>query len=362
MASSKKKEDSDYVEFFKDMVKNWKILLPCLFIAGVVGVFVALWIRPVYKVDALLQIETKNNKNMGMMAGLGSLFATASPAETEIELIMSRQIIGEAVEKMHLQYDAEPLNKLDRLLHREGRMEVHQFEVPWSKLPAEETGKPWFAVAKDSVTFDLLDHNGKKVLTGTPGQTYRTPYAGDTVSFSVYSMEVKPGQKFAITKKNRLNAIGSFKGAFSVKEKGKKTGILEFSYQDIYPDRATTILNEIATTYLRQNVEQRNAEAQKTLEFLEKQLPEVKAQMDSSLLKFNTYRNKVGSVDINAETRLVLENRTKLQQDLLALQQKKQSAIRPRSSPPPSRKFSSSRTKWKRARSCTRRCSTTSSS
>ena len=243
MASSKKKEDSDYVEFFKDMVKNWKILLPCLFIAGVVGVFVALWIRPVYKVDALLQIETKNNKNMGMMAGLGSLFATASPAETEIELIMSRQIIGEAVEKMHLQYDAEPLNKLDRLLHREGRMEVHQFEVPWSKLPAEEMGKPWFAVAKDSVTFDLLDHNGKKVLTGTPGQTYRTPYAGDTVSFSVYSMEVQPGQKFAITKKNRLNAIGSFKGAFSVKEKGKKTGILEFSYQDIYPDRATTILN-----------------------------------------------------------------------------------------------------------------------
>ena len=328
MASSKKKEDSDYVEFFKDMVKNWKILLPCLFIAGVVGVFVALWIRPVYKVDALLQIETKNNKNMGMMAGLGSLFATASPAETEIELIMSRQIIGEAVEKMHLQYDAEPLNKLDRLLHREGRMEVHQFEVPWSKLPAEEMGKPWFAVAKDSVTFDLLDHNGKKVLTGTPGQTYRTPYAGDTVSFSVYSMEVQPGQKFAITKKSRLNAIGSFKGAFSVKEKGKKTGILEFSYQDIYPDRATTILNEIATTYLRQNVEQRNAEAQKTLEFLEKQLPEVKAQMDSSLLKFNTYRNKVGSVDINAETRLVLENRTKLQQDLLALQQKKQSAIR----------------------------------
>ena len=117
MASSKKKEDSDYVEFFKDMVKNWKIFLPCLFIAGVIGVFDALWIRPVYTVDALLQIETKNNKSMGMMAGLGNLFATTSPAETEIELIMSRQIIGEAVEKMHLQYNAEPLNKLDRLLH-----------------------------------------------------------------------------------------------------------------------------------------------------------------------------------------------------------------------------------------------------
>ena len=326
--ASAKKEDSDYLEFFNDLLKNWKIMGFCLFISGVIGVFVALWIRPVYKVDALLQIESKNSKSASMMAGLGSLFATTSPAETEIELIKSRQIIGDAVDKMCLQYSATPLNKIDRLLHREGRMDVNQFEVPWDKVPEKERNQPWFAVIKDSTTFDLLDHNHKKVLTGVVGQTYREPYAGDTVVFSVFSMNVVPGQKFELNKKNRLNAIDSFKGAFDVKEKGKKTGILEFSYQDIYPDRATKILNEIATTYLRQNVEQRNAEAQKTLEFLEKQLPEVKAQMDSSLLKFNTYRNKVGSVDINAETRLVLENRTKLQQDLLALQQKKQSAIR----------------------------------
>ena len=326
--ASAKKEDSDYLEFFNDLLKNWKIMGFCLFISGVIGVFVALWIRPVYKVDALLQIESKNSKSASMMAGLGSLFATTSPAETEIELIKSRQIIGDAVDKMCLQYSATPLNKIDRLLHREGRMDINQFEVPWDKVPEKERNQPWFAVIKDSTTFDLLDHNHKKVLTGVVGQTYREPYAGDTVVFSVFSMNVVPGQKFELNKKNRLNAIDSFKGAFDVKEKGKKTGILEFSYQDIYPDRATKILNEIATTYLRQNVEQRNAEAQKTLEFLEKQLPEVKAQMDSSLLKFNTYRNKVGSVDINAETRLVLENRTKLQQDLLALQQKKQSAIR----------------------------------
>ena len=50
--------------------------------------------------------------------------------------------------------------------------------------------------------------------------------------------------------------------------------------------------------------------------------------MDSAMLRFNSYRNRVGSVDINAETRLVLERRNKLQQDLLTLQQKKQDAIR----------------------------------
>lgn len=89
--ASKKKEETDLTELLKDVAKNWYIMLPCLVVAGIVGVFVSLWIRPVYQVDALLQIESKNSKNsMGMMGGLGALFSNASPAETEIELIRSR--------------------------------------------------------------------------------------------------------------------------------------------------------------------------------------------------------------------------------------------------------------------------------
>jgi tyrosine-protein kinase Etk/Wzc len=331
MASSAKKEETDLFDLLKDLAKNWHIMLPCLILAGFIGLFVAMWIRPVYQVDALLQIENKNSKGMAsaMMGGLGGLFASSSPAETEIELIKSRQVIGDAVEKMRLQYYATPVRKLDRLLHKEGRMELNQLEIPWDNLPEDEREKPWMAVATDSLTFDLYDHNKKKVMEGChAGETYKFPYAGDSVIFSVTMMETKKGQRFELSKISRLDAIDAFKSVFDIKERGKKTGILEFSYQDIYPDRATKIVNEIANAYLRQNVERSNAEAQKTLEFLEKQLPDVKMQMDSAMLRFNNYRNRVGSVDINAETRLVLERRNKLQQDLLNLQQKKQDAIR----------------------------------
>lgn len=330
MASSKRKEETDFFDFLKDLAKNWHIMLPCIIVASIVGVFIAQWIRPVYQVDALLQIETKSNKSVGMMGGLGNLFASSSPAETEIELIKSRQIIGDAVEKMHLQYSATPTNFTDRLLHKEGRVIVDLFEIPWENIPEEELEKnPWTIEIVDSLSFNLFDHNKKMVLSGcTTSQTYRFPYGGDSAALAIHSMKVRPGQKFILEKKERLEAISSFKKSFAVKEKGKKTGVLEFTYQDIYPDRATKILNEIATKYLRQNVEERNAEAQKTLEFLEKQLPDVKAQMDSSLLKYNAYRNRIGSVDINAETQIILERRTKLQQELLSLQQKKQSAIR----------------------------------
>lgn len=329
MAAAPKKEERDLFDLLKTLAKNMPIMLSCLLIAGIMGVFVSLWIRPTYQVDALLQIESKSSKGpASMMGGLSSLFETTSPAETEIELIRSRQIIGDAVEKMHLQYKAIPKNKLDRLLHKEGRMDVIQFEIPWERFPIEERYKSWTAIATDSTTYDLYDHNKKKVLSGKAGSTYKFPYAGDTAIFSVYQMQAKAGQKFQICKLTRLAAIGEFKKAFSVSEKGRKTGVLEFSYQDRYPDRATEVLNEVATSYLRQNVESRNAEAQKTLDFLEKQLPEIKAKLDSALLKYNTYRNQVGSVDIYAETRIVLEKRNKLQQEILDIQQRKQEAIR----------------------------------
>ena len=328
--AAKKKEETDIVELLKELVKNWYIMLPTIVFAGLVGLLVAYWIRPVYQVDALLQIESKNSKGAArMMGGMGALFSTSSPAETEMELIKSRQVMGAAVEKMRLDLKAEPLDKLDRLFHREGRVELNNFHVNWENVPKEEREQPWEMLAKDTLgNFDLFDQNGDKVLSGSVGQTYHFMYAGDSASFGVFKAEVRPGQRFAITKSKRLEAIESFRGAFDVKEKGKKTGILEFSYQDVYPDRAVEILNEVAASYLRQNVEERNAEAQKTLEFLEAQLPGVKAQMDSSLMNLNSYRNRVGSVDINAETQLVLQRRMKLQQDILALQQRKQEAIR----------------------------------
>ena len=96
MAAKSKKEETDIFDLLKDLVKNWHIMLPCIILSGIMGVFAAMWIRPVYQADALVQIENKTNSGMigAMMGGLGSLFANSSPAETEIELIKSRQIIG----------------------------------------------------------------------------------------------------------------------------------------------------------------------------------------------------------------------------------------------------------------------------
>ncbi len=326
--ATKKTEEKDLFELVQNLLRNWLIVLPCILFAGAVGVFVAMWIRPVYQVDALLQIETKNAKGSSMMGDMAALFATTSPAETEIELIKSRKVLGSTVESKRLRYYAIPKGKWDRLLHREGRMELMNFEIPWDRLSLEDREKPWMVRVLDSVDFALYDYNNQRVLVGAVGQTYHFPYADDSASFGVYSMDAKKGQRFDVGKLTYLDAVEEFRKRFDVTEKGKRTGVLEFSYQDVYPDRAVDVLNEVASSYLRQNVEERNAEAQQTLEFLEKQLPDLKARLDSSLMNMNAYQNRVGSVDVAAETQIVLQKRMQLEQNILEIQQKKQEAIR----------------------------------
>ena len=53
--AAKKTEEKDLLDYIQVLLKNWYIVLPCMIFAGAVGLFVAMWIRPVYQVDALLQ-------------------------------------------------------------------------------------------------------------------------------------------------------------------------------------------------------------------------------------------------------------------------------------------------------------------
>jgi hypothetical protein len=65
-------------------------------------------------------------------------------------------------------------------------------------------------------------------------------------------------------------------------EQGKQSNVISATLEDTNRDRLRRILDEIGAQYVRQNVERKAAEAEKTIEFLDKQLPEFKKQLEGS--------------------------------------------------------------------------------
>lgn len=86
-------------------------------------------------------------------------------------------------------------------------------------------------------------------------------------------------------------------------EKGKQSGVLDVSMQGTDSDKLTQLLNEIGFLYVRQNIDRKAAEAEKTLGFLDTALPQFKKQLEQSEDLYNRYRNQNGTISLDDEAK-----------------------------------------------------------
>lgn len=313
------------LEFLNLLWRKKYILILFVIVSALLGAGYAMWVRPEYTSDALLQVNVKgsSSKATKAMGEMGAVLDLVSPADAEIELIKSRMVLSYVVATEHLNLWAVPVSFWDRLMHREGRMDLDSLRIP-NKVRTQE----WSAIVTGESTYSLIAPNGKSVIDGNVGEIHTTIYGGDTLAIRVNFMEARVGQKFRVAQGSTMMAERALQGALHVMEKGKQTGIISIRYSHRRPDRAASILNTIAKTYLRQNVEMRSAEAEKTLEFLEGQLPGVKAKLDSAEKVLADYRYRIGSVDMSGETKAHLDKEGQLQRQIMQLEQERQAAMR----------------------------------
>ena len=316
----------DILEILVYLKSMWKTLLVFVFLGICFGCVAAMWLRPSYASNVLLQVNVRGNKQGLALGEMGAFLDVSTPSAAEMELIKSRGVINQVVEDEKLCYSAVPLNVIDRLIHKEGRLDLELLEIPRAFEEAE--GKLIARVTADSSAYEVLGLEGEVVLSGVVGETYRKPYLDDSLVICVKSLTATVGQTFLLSAVHpQIAAAGLLKG-LDISEEGKSSGIIRVALSNRYADRVAAILNTIANTYLKQNIEMRSAEAKKTLNFLEQQLPGVKAKLDSAEQKLTTFRHSKGTIDLSGETRLHLEKDVTLQQRILELEQKKQDALR----------------------------------
>lgn len=319
-------DEIDILEILAFLKGKWKFLIIFLILGIAAGGLASMWMRPAYKSDILLQVDVKGNKSGMALGEMGALLDVSTPSVAEMELIKSRMVLSNVVEQERLCFSADPINKFDRLLHREGRMDLDTLKIPRA---IKKAGIDIVARARDdSTSFDILGEERQILLSGTVGETYRLALGSDTLVVCVRSMKAKAGQEFVLVATHPQTAVAALAKGLNVSEEGKNSGIIRVSMEHVYPDRVASVLNTIANTYLKQNIEMRSAEAKKTLDFLEEQLPGVKAKLDSAEQKLTAYRHTKGTIDLSGETRVHLQKDVELQQKLLELEQKKQEALR----------------------------------
>lgn len=304
----------------------------------IIGVAVAMFSAPVYQATAMIQVEEKGGSVPGFDE-LGGMFESTSAAVTEIELLKSRSIIGEAVDSLKLDIVAKP--KLYPIIGgrafrkftptHEGDLAEPSFAATsyaWGgeeidvfkfDVPSNAIGQGFTLVTLANNEFQLLGGDGEIILKGKVGEEV----SNGAFSLTLRTLTARPDTEFTLARRDRLNTILDLQAAIGASEKGKDSGIINLSFQGSDPEYAEAVLNKVANIYVRRNVERSSAEAQKSLDFLEYQLPQVKKQLEAAEQRFNDYQVKQRSVDISLETEGVLKQLVKLETQLQELELRK---------------------------------------
>ncbi|EKO3980063.1 polysaccharide biosynthesis tyrosine autokinase [Vibrio fluvialis] len=314
-ATENQSDEIDIGKLFGILLDAKWLIIATTFIFAVVGVVFALLSTPIYKADALIQIEQKNSGGISSLVGdMGELFASESSATTEIEIIKSRMILGDTVDKFNLTTVVEPQyfpvvgKGLARLRGERNLLSISRFTVPQLFLEQPYT---IVVVNAEAKTYQLVSDD-RVILEGKAGEL------AEKNGYELFVTDVNStdGFEFSIAKRSELDAIEWIKQNLSVSERGKQTGILELSFTGENREQISSLLNDISQNYFLQNVERNSAEAEKSLQFLKSHLPDVKTNLTASEDTLNRFRQQNDSIDLGLEAQSTLKVMVELEAQL----------------------------------------------
>ncbi|GAL37563.1 tyrosine-protein kinase Wzc [Vibrio maritimus] len=299
---------------------KWGIIV-CVFLFTLLGSVYSVLSTPIYQADALVQIEKKSGGISSLIGeGFGGSFSQDSSSSTEIAIIRSRLVLGETVDNLNLTTVASPVytpyvgKGLARLAGDQAKIQITRIDVSQDEELNVNGALTLVLKNNETRSYDLYTAGDKPlfVLSGKAGE----PASGNGVELFVSEIAGKEGQEFIVRQVARIDAINRLKEMLEITEEGRQTGILKLSMLGEDKTEIERLLNDISQNYLLQNVARQSAEAEKSLTFLQNQLPNIKKNLTNSEDVLNNYRLENGSVDLSLEASTTLQGMIALEAQL----------------------------------------------
>ncbi len=247
-ATTNNSDEIDLGKLFGILIDSrWSIIVTTLLFT-IAGIAYALLATPIYKADALIQVEQKNTGMPALGGDMAELFSSESTATTEIEIIKSRMVLGETVDKLNLTVVAIPnylpvIGKgLARLSGESASINISRFTLPEY---AQQNGYVLTVTNSEKGQYTLANSDGREVLQGRVGELVEK----NGISLFVTDIHAKDEATFTLSKISRLDAIQNLQRGLSISERGKQTGILQLSMTGENRSEIKDILNDISQNY-----------------------------------------------------------------------------------------------------------------
>lgn len=318
---------------------RWLIVKIALAVT-LLGIAYAFIAKPLYEANMMIHVEENKPKEAKNILGeMASTFEVKTAATSEMELLRSRLVVSRAVDNLRLYIDAHPkyfpivgafIAGKNKQLSTPGLFGfgayvwgAEKIDVPIFNVPDAMLNREFVLTAEDNGHFRVNESIQNIEWKGRVGDTLNIKTDLGNIELRVQQLAAKPGAQFLLTRSSRLATIENVQKSMTITEQGKESGIIAVTLQGSDPKLVNLILSEIGREYMHQNLARKTEEAEKSLSFLNTQLPELKQQLQQSEAKYNQFRNTHGTIDLNEEAKISLQRSAAAKTKLLDLQQRK---------------------------------------
>ncbi|WP_028117657.1 polysaccharide biosynthesis tyrosine autokinase [Ferrimonas senticii] len=307
-------DEIDLSRLFGHLLEGSKLIVAITAAFAAVGVAIAVISTPIYQADALVQVESKSSGVPGL-GEMSEMFATESESVTEIEIIKSRMVLGDVVHALDLTTAVTPqyLPIIGNYLARRNQhnqpsqwqgyaLGGEQINVAELQVPRNLLGQ---ALTLETTTSGYqLRLEDEVLLQGKIGESVNQ----NGISIRISEINAALGTRFTVSKLDEITVIESLKRDLAISERGKQSGILALTLQGQDKQHLVEVLDKVSHYYLLQNIKRMSAEAENSLQFVEQNLPEMKAKLERAETALNDFQSTVRSVDMSLETEAVLKS------------------------------------------------------
>lgn len=252
---------------------------------------------PVYESQATLLIrdEKKGVENARMVESFNTL-DSKNIVENEIEVIKSRTLLRQTIEKLQL---CSPIYE-DRFIIDLTAYHTSPISVEikdFTKIQASE--KVAFETTKDSVNTSIGKFPINQWVTTKVGELRFIPNSNLKVAGDgPFYFRILDPRKLLNATTEQLRVVSS----------NKLSTVVNLYYRDEVPERGESILNILIESYNATTAKNKNQLAISTLNFVDERIGMVERELDSLEINIQLYKSNNGIVDLNEQSRVFLRN------------------------------------------------------
>lgn len=291
-------------KWIQSFLPYWHFFLLLLFLSAALSAWYLTTAIPIYESYASILIkDEKRGQDDSKMEEAMNLFGQKNIVENEIEILKSNLLLEEVVKHLRLYAPVSEEYGWKKKLHRSAYHSSPVLVEVRDSVVYRNTGKIYFSmVGSDSIAFmnQIVPLGQWVTLPGAEIRFVKNP--------QWWKGFMEEDGHFYFNLLTNGKAAREMSGRLAVTSTSKQASVVMLKFRDEVPERGEEVLSTIIHIYGISILRRKNQTAWSTLQFIDKRLARVEAELDSVEKGIQQYRNSSGVVNISEQSTQYLRN------------------------------------------------------